>query len=286
MYEYVYGLDIGTGYTKISYCNGKTNGIIDNLIGDFSMPSVVCFEDNGCVAGKYAKENMHNESDKTLAYDKFDAVDQKTLFVNGNEHSNFELLYYLTKSVVHDAEERIREPVQCIIGTYPYDYQYFDRLKFALKEADVGVCNYIVEPVAAAIAYGSIGNNVKKNVLVFDLGSNSMDITVMQSDDTNVKIISSTRNTNFGGGDWTDALIRDIQKQHSYEYKDSDLDEESFIQLKNIAEKTKIRLSVKESVQCRLRINGQVFDKVYTREYFESITNHLINHCIDEIGRV
>ena len=121
------------------------------------------------------------------------------------------------------AEDYLGSVVKDAVITVP---AYFnDSQRQATKDAGLvaglNVKNIISEPTAAAIAYGlnnKIGKHGKKNVLIFDLGGGTFDVSILTIENGTFKVKATVGDTHLGGEDFdnrmVDRLIREFKRKH------------------------------------------------------------------------
>jgi len=159
------------------------------------------------------------------------------------------------------------------------------------KAAGLKVLKVINEPTAAIIAYGLTGAG-KKNVMVYDLGGGTFDVTIAEVDGTKVKVLTTNGNHQLGGKNW-DAAIADELKQRFFDEFNVNIEDnpEDFYQLKVQCEDIKKRLSNSSSTKATVQSQGYTGKYEITREFFDSATYSLLNEtsllidrCFSELG--
>lgn len=238
-FEPFIGIDLGTTYSCVgTWKNGKVE-IITNEHGNRTTPSYIAFDGNERYIGEHAKsqlsQNSHNTvfdvkrligrkfTDETIQKDidfyPFKIVkgknDNPEIQVEYNEKKkNFkpeELSAMVLKKLKTDAENYLGCSVRKAVITVP---AYFnDEQKQATmnagKIADLDVIRIINEPTAAALAYNITGKkgDEDKNVLVFDLGGGTLDVTVLLMSDGLLQVKSTSGDTHLGGEDFDKKLV-------------------------------------------------------------------------------
>ena len=146
-----------------------------------------------------------------------------------------------------DAEAFLGEPVKKAVITVP---AYFDdnqrtATKDAGKIAGLEVLRLVNEPTAASLAYGLDKTDEEDvNILVFDLGGGTLDVTIMEFGEGIFEVKSTSGDTNLGGTDMDTALMKYIAEEFKKE-NGVDLlnDDQAAQRLREAAEKAKIELS-------------------------------------------
>ena len=155
--------------------------------------------------------------------------------------------------------------------------------------AGLNVLRIINEPTAAAIAYGLDKKDKERNILVFDLGGGTFDVSLLTIDNGVFEVISTNGDTHSGGEDFDhriiDYLLKKIKKQHGKDLKGN----KSAIQkLKTEIEKAKRHLS--SSLQATIEIDEleQNFDfkDTLSRAKFEELNIDLFKKTMAPVEKV
>merc|ERR1711862_295600 len=171
---------------------------------------------------------------------------------------------------------------------------YFnDAQRQATKDAGtisgMTVMRIINEPTAAAIAYGLDKKKTEKNILVYDLGGGTFDVSLLTIDNGVFEVVATNGDTHLGGEDFDQRVmqhfIKIFNKKHS---KDMSKDKRSLQKLRREVEKTKRALS--STHQARVEIealyDGVDFSETLTRARFEELNNDLFKNTLGPVGRV
>ncbi len=300
------GIDLGTTYSCVSYVDdmGLTQ-IIKSLEGHNTTPSVVYFDpDTGeAVVGATARGEgaMHPEC-MVERVKNYMGDPSYVLSINGQDYSPAAISSLILKQLVSTAEEWFGdEEIEGAIITCP---AYFgDAAREATRMAGenvtlkngqkLNVLQILDEPVAAALAYGnSLHEDVKKTVLIYDLGGGTFDVTIMKldfvGDDRNMEVITTAGNHQLGGKDW-DAAITDYVRNQFCSETGADSDEmasdpESIAFFSEKIETAKITLTGKERTALTPNFDGNKAKIELTREIFDTETEPLLNQTIELIG--
>lgn len=288
MAKYVYGIDLGTTYSCISYVDesGRAN-VIKNLEGTNTTPSVVNFASpNQVVVGQVAKESAVIDPNNTVSLVK--TLIGKSSFAinyNGEDKSPEEVSAYILRKLAEDAAKEIDAEVKDVVITCPAYFGTAERTatKNAGIIAGLNVLEIISEPVAAAIYYGCTKEHEEKTILVYDLGGGTFDVTIMNINSEKIEIICSDGDHDLGGKDWDAATMRyladEFVSQKGYE---GDFDEYAQQDLRLKAEKAKQQLSAKEKTPVMVETAGERARIDFSREKFEEITSALLKSTIDK----
>jgi molecular chaperone DnaK (HSP70) len=287
----VYGIDLGTTYSCISYVDeyGKAV-IIRNSEGDDTTPSVVYFENpDNIVVGKVAKNTARIESERVAAFVKRSMGDETYSFeVDEQSYTPQEISSFVLRKLVSDAEAAMNENIRDVVITCP---AYFGINQVAAtmdagKLAGLNVLGILREPVAAAIAYGLTTkekNEEKRSVLVYDLGGGTFDITLITIEGNNITVLLTGGDHELGGKDWDDRVMQYFAERFVQAYPDagdplSDLNVAQ--DLATMAEESKKTLTARERDTRLVQHAGQRLKVELTREKFEELTADLLDRTL------
>jgi molecular chaperone DnaK len=265
----IIGIDLGTTNSAVSiYENGEAK-IITNKEGKNTTPSVVAFTNNGDVlVGESAKrqsvtnpkntiysikrimglmfsEEKAKEAKSKLNYEVVDKNGLCAVNINDKVYTPQELSAKILSKLKLDAEEFLGEKVIDAVITVP---AYFnDAQRKATQEAGViaglNVLRIINEPTAAALAYGS-DKKKEENILVFDLGGGTHDVTVMEVGDSVIEVLATGGDAFLGGDDFDnkiiDFLVEEFKSQNGIDLSKDAMAKQ---RLKDSAENVKKELS-------------------------------------------
>lgn len=279
------GIDLGTTFSAIARVNtdGKAE-ILVNRDGERVTPSVVMFEGSGnAVVGDQAKDNSVVDPLDVVQFVKRYMGDKNYSFEDdsGKKYSAEEISAMILKRLKSDAEDDTGEKVDGAVITVP---AYFDDVrrtatKDAGEIAGLNVLGIINEPTAAALAYCHDEANSDGNVMVFDLGGGTFDVTVLKLSDNlkQIDILSTNGNRNLGGFDFDNEIINKIAKDFKDKYGvDLEDDDEALQDLRLKAENAKKALSSRQKTMISVRSSGNAMKEEITRDEFEKmIKKHL-----------
>lgn len=153
--------------------------------------------------------------------------------------------------------------------------------------AGLKVARIINEPTAAAIAYG-LDKQKELNILVFDLGGGTFDVSVLSIEDGIFEVLSTNGDTHLGGEDFDNRIIEHFVKLFKKKSgKDSSKDPKAMGKLKREAEKAKRALSSQMSVRVEIEsfFEGDDFSETLTRAKFEELNMDLFKKTIKPVER-
>jgi molecular chaperone DnaK len=289
MNEPVFGIDLGTTYSAITWINdyGKPE-IIKNREGDDTTPSVVFFEsDTNFVVGKEAKNNAVVEPERTVSLIKRQMGTDFELSFFGKPFRAETISALILKDLAQSATEETGVECRKVVITVPAYFGLAERqaTRQAGEIAGLEVVGIVAEPVAAALSAG-MRYEEPKTIFVYDLGGGTFDTTIMKVSSDSVAVVVTDGIHKLGGADWDNRLLEFIadkfQKQAGLEV--SPLDDEDFSQrLWREVEDTKKALSRVESrtVSC---VFGAAREKVeIERGEFELITSDLLERTLERV---
>jgi heat shock protein 5 len=189
------------------------------------------------------------------------------------------------------AEGYLGESVKNAVVTVP---AYFnDAQRQATNDAGtisgMKVDRIINEPTAAAIAYGLDKKGGEKNILVFDLGGGTFDVTLLTIDNGVFEVLSTNGDTHLGGEDFDQRVMKYFMKVFKRKHKkDMSKDKRSVQKLRREVERVKRALSSQH--QARLEIeslyDGVDFSETLTRARFEELNIDLFKKTLSPVGKV
>lgn len=283
------GIDLGTTYSCISYLSPQGVPItIANEDGELSTPSVVLFDGDHSVVGTEALRNAVVHPERVIQNAKrFMGDRQKFWIIDGKMHRPPDVASLIIRKLLESAEERlgrIRHAVITVPAQFS-DLQRQDTVEAGLR-AGLARVDVINEPVAAALCY-VLGEGMwfapladAQTVMVFDLGGGTFDLSLVQYNQTEVKVIASGGDLQLGGIDWNRRLEQFACEEFVRETpSDPRLDKESMQALALEVEQTKRSLSVRPRAAIVVQHAGRRKAIGIDRERFESLTRDLVDRC-------
>lgn len=294
------GIDLGTTYSVGAYV--KDDGqveIVDNAEGSSRTPSVVMFdEDDGIIVGEVAKDNAVLRPYDVVSVIKNrmgDRTYRKTF--QGIDYTPEMISSFIIRKIVQDAERSMGQQVEGVVVTVPAYFTDAQRkaTEDAVTIADVPLLGMINEPTAAALSYIQGRNVLDKNLLVYDLGGGTFDVTVLNIDDVGKIRVRATGGLSNTGGRFFDESILEYVVQYFREKYDVDLEDEEYSdELQELfikAENAKIQLSQKTKAVIPMRV-GKIKESIsVTREQFNEMirpvylrTENRVKATLEEAG--
>lgn len=294
MSKYVYGIDLGTTYSCIAYQEGDRPTVLKNLdTNSDTTPSVVQWgEDGTVIVGQEAKDTsvLEESANRTASFVKrLIGKSQNAITIDGQVISPIEASAYILRELVRQAQQQTDDEVKDVVITCPAYFGEAERTatKQAGEIAGLNVLSIIEEPTAAAIYYGVTKAGSDKNVLIYDLGGGTFDITVLKITNGDIRVVTTEGDHDLGGKNWDDALSTLMVDKfldatgYTGDPFEEDGNDEFMQQMMIDSEKTKQALSNKTSVKKLLDYNGQRAKIEVTRDEFDDVTSELLERTKD-----
>jgi len=315
----VIGIDLGTTYSCVGvFKNGRVD-IIANDQGNRITPSYVAFTAEGeRLIGDAAKNQLTSNPENTVFdvkrligrdwNDKSVQTDIKFYpfaVINKNSKPHIEadtaegrktfapeeISAMVLGKMREIAEEYLGKKIVNAVVTVP---AYFnDAQRQATKDAGtiagLNVMRIINEPTAAAIAYGLDKRDGEKNILVFDLGGGTFDVSLLTIDNGVFEVVSTNGDTHLGGEDFDQRVMEHFIKLYKKKKgKDIRKDNRAVQKLRREVEKAKRALSAAHQVRLEIEsfFDGEDFSESLTRAKFEELNMDLFRSTMVPVKKV
>jgi len=315
----VIGIDLGTTYSCVGvFKNGRVE-IIANDQGNRITPSYVAFTADGeRLIGDAAKNQLTTNPENTvfdakrligrewgdkavqsdIKYFPFAVVEKQekphVKVATSQGEKTFaaeEISAMVLTKMKETAEAYLGKAVTHAVVTVP---AYFnDAQRQATKDAGViaglNVMRIINEPTAAAIAYGMDKKDGEKNVLVFDLGGGTFDVSLLTIDNGVFEVVATNGDTHLGGEDFDQRVMEHFIKLYKKKKgKDLRKDTRAVQKLRREVEKAKRALSAAHQVRVEVEslIDGEDFSETLTRAKFEELNMDLFRGTLKPVQKV
>jgi L1 cell adhesion molecule like protein len=313
----VIGIDLGTTYSAVGvYQHGKVE-IIANDQGNRTTPSYVAFNEKEFLVGDAAK-NQGAMNPTNTVFDTKRLIGRKhtdSTVQSDSKHWPFKVVAgsddkpmikvdYQGAEKTFPAEQisamiltYMKQIVESYLGTMVTDAivtvpAYFnDAQRQATKDAGViaglNILRVLNEPTAAALAYGvDKATDGDKNILVFDLGGGTFDVSILNIDDGVFEVLATGGDTHLGGEDFdnriVDHMVREFKRKNK---KDMSGSARSMKRLRTACERAKRTLS--SATQANIEIDalyeGMDFYTSITRARFEELCGDMFRSCMTPV---
>lgn len=313
------GIDLGTTYSCVGVWQNDRVEIIANDQGNRTTPSYVAFTDSERLIGDAAKNQVAMNAENTV-FDAKRLIGRKfsdPIVQADIKHWPFKVspgagdkpqitVTFKGESKTFQPEEissmvliKMREVAEAFIGkdvknaviTVP---AYFnDSQRQATKDAGaiagLNVLRIINEPTAAAIAYGLDKKGGERNVLIFDLGGGTFDVSLLSIEDGIFEVKATAGDTHLGGEDFdnrlVDHFVSEFKRKHR---KDLTTNQRAMRRLRTSCERAKRTLS--SSAQAYIEIDslfeGVDFNSTITRARFEDMCGDYFRKTMEPVEKV
>jgi molecular chaperone DnaK len=306
----VIGIDLGTSTSCVSVFEGGQPVVIVNAEGNRTTPSVVGFVNSerkvGDAARRQAITNPKNtvyaikrfmgmkydkvESEvKRVTYDVVNEAGYPRVNIDGRKFTPQEISATILQKMKKTAEDYLGQEVKEAVITVP---AYFDddQRKATMEAGQIAgldVKRIINEPTAAALAYGIDKSDKDMNIVVYDIGGGTSDVSVLNFGGGVFEVISTNGDSHLGGEDFDQAIVNWVVEEFkNQEGADVTGDSMAMQRIKEAAEKAKIELSTAMSTEINLPylapVNGtpKHFVSSLSRAKFEQLIEPLYKKLI------
>ncbi|XP_047316207.1 heat shock cognate 70 kDa protein-like [Impatiens glandulifera] len=320
--ELAIGIDLGTSYSCVGVWQHDHVEIIVNDQGNKTTPSCVAFTQTERLIGDRAKNQASTNSINTVfdakrligrrfsdpsvqsdaKYWPFKIIsgleDKPMIVVNyKGEEKHFcaeEISSMVLINMKEMAESYLGTPVKNAVITVP---AYFnDSQRQATKDAGLisglNVMRILIEPTAAAIAYGldrrSATNLGEKNVLIFDLGGGTLNVSLLTIEEGIFEVKAIAGDTHLGGEDFDNIMVNHfVQEFKRKNNKDISVSPRAMRRLKTACERMKRTLSINSetTIEVDYLFDGIDFYSKITRAKFEEMNMDLFMKCMENVHK-
>ncbi|KAF3933687.1 hypothetical protein ABW19_dt0201178 [Dactylella cylindrospora] len=317
-YGTVIGIDLGTTYSCVGVMRGGKVEILANDQGHRITPSYVAFTDEERLVGDAAK-NQAAANPKRTVFDvkrligrKFNDKDVQSDI----KHFPFDVVNKDGKPVIkvevdgaartftpeeisamilgkmkEIAEAYLGKKVTHAVVTVP---AYFnDAQRQATKDAGtitgMTILRVVNEPTAAAIAYGLDKKGGERQIIVYDLGGGTFDVSLLSIDEGVFEVLATAGDTHLGGEDFDYRVIKHFTTQYNKKNNvDITKDLKTMGKLKREVEKAKRTLSSQMSTRIEIEAfhEGNDFSETLTRAKFEELNMDLFKKTLKPVEQV
>lgn len=307
----VIGIDLGTSTSCVSVFEGGQPTVIVNSEGNRTTPSVVGFSNGerkvGDAARRQAITNPKNtvyaikrfmgipfdkatEEVKRVTYNVVNENGFPRVDIDGRKYTPQEISATILQKMKKTAEDYLGAEVTDAVITVPayFDDSQRNATKEAGQIAGLNVLRIINEPTAAALAYGIDKADKDLNIVVYDIGGGTSDVSILNFGGGVFEVVSTNGDSHLGGEDFDQAIVNWLVEEFkNQEGVDVSTDSMAMQRMKEAAEKAKIELSTAMSTEINLPylapVNGtpKHLNVTLTRAKFEQLTEHLYKKLVD-----
>ena len=271
------GIDLGTTNSLATYIddNGEIQ-FIKNEYGNILIPSVVGIDENDdIILGELAKERrMMNAGETASNFKRRMGTDAKIKVKNRTFDAQM-LSSFVLKHLKENAEKQLNEKINRAIISVPAYFNDKQRrdTKMAAELAGLTVERLINEPTAAALSLGSNILNQNLKFIVLDLGGGTFDVTLLETFEDIMEVLSISGDTMLGGEDFTTKICEIFLKNIKLSIADLSRDERTKLYTK--ADRAKKLISLK-NVEIEMEIKGKKYKSEITQENFRETVKPLL----------
>jgi L1 cell adhesion molecule like protein len=318
---YSVGIDLGTTYSCVGIWQHGQVEIISNDQGYRTTPSYVAFTDSARLVGEAAKsqvamnpENTVFDAKRLIGREFQDSAVQKDMktwpfkVIKGSQNKpkivvNFkgankeffaeEISSMVLQKMKEIAEAYLGDDVKNAVVTVP---AYFnDGQRNATKDAGrisgLNVLRIINEPTAAAIAYGLGKKDTgEQNVLIFDLGGGTFDVSLLTIEDGIFEVKATAGDTHLGGEDFDHNMVQHFIKEFKRKHRGKDLtsNARALRRLRSACERAKRTLSAAPQafIEIDALYEGIDFNSTIARAKFEEMNMGLFRKTMEPVEKV
>ena len=311
----VIGIDLGTTNSCVAVLEGGKPIVVTNSEGGRTTPSMVAFaRENTRLVGQLAKRQSVTNATNTIhsvkrfigrRWDDTEAErsrvpykcvkgrdDTVNIEIQKRAYTPQEISAMILQKLKADAEAFLGETVNQAVITVP---AYFtDAQRQATKDAGtiagLEVLRIINEPTAAALAYGLDKQDQEEQILVFDLGGGTFDVSILQLGNGIFEVKATSGNNHLGGDDFDNVIVRWMIKAfYTQEKIDLRTDKMAIQRLREAAEKAKIELSTAPTTSINLpfitadETGPKHLEMELSRAKFEELARELIQKTLEPV---
>lgn len=289
----IVGIDLGTSTSEVAILVDGKPFVIPNHLGEDITPSVVGISEEGeVIVGKEARDQLLLKPNDTVIEVKRLMGSNQTVSMGGKEYSPQKISSYILRYLIDCSSKYLGEEVERAVITVPAYFSDDQRKSVveAGKLAGITVERIINEPTAASLDYGIEHMEECRNILVYDLGGGTLDVTILEMFEGVLEVKASSGNNKLGGKDFDQKII-DYLFENFKNKNNTDISKDirAMMRLKDAAENCKIALSSCDKYEVALPFLANVNDtpvaleEKITKEVFESLINELIDSTQKQI---
>jgi len=287
----IIGIDLGTSNSAAAYMEAGKSKMIPSaegitVVGGKAFPSCVAFTKDGqLLVGEPARRQAVANPEGTVFSAKRKMGTDHKYKIFDKEYTPQQISAFILQKIKKDSELYFGDKVEKAVITVP---AYFnDAQRQATKDAGsiagLEVVRLVNEPTAASFAYGLDKSKGKdQQVLVFDVGAGTLDVTVMSFGEGVFEVISTSGDTELGGTDMDEILVKDIIDNFKKEQGiDLSSDKMAMQRIREATEKAKIELS--STLETEINLPFITADKQGPKHMLTKITRAKLEELVKSI---
>jgi len=313
------GIDLGTCYSAVAVYRNNAVEIIANSSGNRITPSIVAYTEEERLIGNSAANQISMNPTNTIYGAKRilgKRFDDKQLqndtknfpfkIINKDNKPMIEVNYKnevklvsaeeisaaVLSAMKKTAEDYLGQEVKNCVITVPahFNNEQREATKDCAVIANLNCLRLINEPTSACLAYNlNNTSEVEKNILVFDTGGGTHDVSLLKTADGVIEVLATGGDTHLGGEDFDNRLVEHFSKEFKrLNKKDLSDNSRSLRRLKTACENAKITLSssTKATVEIDSLYEGIDFVSSITRARFEDLCSDLFREALKPVDQV
>ncbi len=277
------GIDLGTTFSAVAYIDPSTMQptIIPNSEGNKITPSIIRFVNGKTVFGTEAESAFnYGEPGCAATFKRSMGAQDVYCVIEGKPYTPVDLSALLLRHLKEDAEREMGDTIKDAVITVPAYFYSVEREATieAAKRAGLKVKKIIDEPNAAAMAYGLNHWRENANLLVYDLGGGTFDVTLSHMNGNgDLQTIVTRGDHILGGRDWDNRLetliIEKMAAETGLDFEDTELQ----TIIRGLTESVKKQLSKMQTVTVKTSFPDYGYASInVTRQEFDERTYDLI----------
>lgn len=295
MKDKIIGIDLGTTNSVVAHMHQEHGVEIIEIDNERKIKSVVSYIDKSDpIVGEEANNYSVQNPNKTIKSIKRKMGTDYKITIDGKEYTPVDISADILRYLKRNAEDQIGQEISDAVITVP---AYFnDKQRNATKNAGeiagFDVHRIINEPTAASMSYGLITEETDENILVYDLGGGTFDVTVLDISYGMYEIKSTAGDNKLGGDDWTKRICNHIIEKFQDKYNLDHIYSKPHLYQKILeqSENAKKQLMAHENYtiiipiqNTSLELQENKLEYKLSRNEFQEITEDLINRTADPL---
>lgn len=286
-----FGIDLGTTFSAVARWSEELQRaeLIPSMEGQPTTPSVVHRDESGEVTvGLYAAQYRAADPENTQEFFKRLMGQDVELALGDLSVNPVVLSRMVIEKLMRDVLEATGEPMVRSVVTVPAYFTNSERTatQRAVEEAGLELVGLLNEPTAAALAYEAEAE-VGSNILVYDLGGGTFDVSVVRVGEHGPEVVATGGDHELGGKDWDDQLLDIVASRFEDETGFNPLDElDGYTPLRAEVEEAKRALTERSTASIAVTSGGNRARIEVTREEFDQATRPLLEQTWAVTARV